>query len=467
MSSEIQHDPEARPAALPVGGRVHFIGIGGIGMSAVARQLVDRGHRVSGSDAVASSVTEALVAEGIDVHLGHAAKQLPRGACTVVTTAALTEDNPELQAARRRKLRVLRYGEALDLVCRDRHCVAIAGTHGKTTTTAMIAWVLKQAGLDPGAVVGGIVPQLGGNVLLGRGPAFVTEACEYAHSFLHLRPRHAVITNVGDDHLDFYRSLDRLRAAFRQFVESLPADGLLVTSSRAARDLDLRGVLRARLLTLGAKHHDVRMLDRERGFQLLMPDGERSGELRLRIPGRHNRFDAALAATLCRRAFDLSFATITAALAEFEGVERRFRVLVDRPERSIVDDYAHHPAEVEATLLAARERFPDRRLVAVFQPHLADRVRRHRAGFLNALAYADEVEVLRDYQVVGRDEADRGGAAILSEAFHSLGMRIPCHADLDSAFRSISARPAQGEVFCIMGAGDIGELSLELARALR
>ncbi len=467
VSSETLRDPRPVTPALPAGGRVHFVGIGGIGMSAVARHLVARGFRVSGSDAVPSPVTEALTRDGVSLHVGHAAGHIPRGACTVVATAAVSDDNPELVAARRRKLRVLCYAEALDLVSRDRDTVAVAGTHGKTTSSAMIAFILRSAGLEPGAVIGGLVPQLGGNSLLGEGAPFVTEACEYARSFLRISPRHAVITNVGDDHLDYYRSLDRLRAAFRSFAEALPREGLLVTSSRVARDLDLRGVLKARMLTIGAKQHDVRILDRDGGFVLVMPDGERSAEIRLHLPGRHNRMNAAMAAVLCRRAYDLPFAAIVPALEAFEGVERRFRVLVDRPERVVIDDYAHHPAEVEATLLATRERFPRRRIVAVFQPHLADRVRRHRAGFLNALAYADEVELLRDYEVVGRDESDRGGAQLLGEAFASLGMAVPCHADIESAARSLGNRPERGEVYCIMGAGDIGELSLELARALR
>ena len=445
-------------------GKVHFVGIGGIGMSALARFMHSRETRVSGSDALVDERLAALENLGMSICEGHSEHHLPADVDRVVITAAVGTDNPEVEEAMRRGIEVVSYARALAEVGMNMPSIAVAGTHGKTTTASMIAFVLQELGVDPAAVIGGHVPQLGGNVLTGQGPAFVMEACEYARSFLELSPMHAVITNVGDDHLDYYGSSDRLRAAFREFAGRIDRAGLLVTCSRVARDLDLRGVVNCRMLTIGAKRRDVRVTNGPAGFILQFPEGTRSRQLKLRLPGDHNVANAAMAAVACHRSYDLPLGDIIDILEHFEGVERRFRVLHDGADFAVVDDYAHHPTEIEATLLAARERFPKRRLIAVFQPHLVERVRRHFAGFLNALAYADDLVLVRDCRVIGRSGQNRDGAQELHEAFRRLS--VPCDFcnDVRETAGFLQLRRRRGDVFCIMGAGDVGEVSRELAQ---
>ena len=447
-------------------GRVHFIGIGGIGMSALAQVLHQRGSLVSGSDAGRSAPLEHLEALGISFSLGHAEEHLPEGVDCVIATAAVREGNPELEEATRRGVKVYSYAEALSLLAQDFTTTAVAGTHGKTTTAAMLAWILLQAGKEPAAVIGGLVPQLRGNALFGQGGAMVVEACEFNRSFLALKPHHGIITNMGDDHLDYYGSSDQLRAAFRQFAGRVSRDGILVTQALVARDLDLRGVVKGRLVTIGAKRRDVRLLDGGDTFRISFPDGAETPPVRMVMPGHHNALNATAAAVVAHLASGVALEEIASALETFEGVERRFRVLREDRDVTVIDDYAHHPDEIEATLLTVRHRYPGRRIVTVFQPHLAARVKRHFSSFLNALAYGDDLVLVRDYKVVGRDEMERDGARRLRQALAQLGVPHHFSPDLNHAVQTVRGLFKPGDVICVMGAGDVGEVSLELAQSL-
>lgn len=454
-------------AGLPAGAAVHLVGIGGAGMSGIARHLIARGHPVSGSDLVEGEAMRRLARAGARTFVGHGAANLPVGVACVVCTEAVADENPELVAARERGVEVVRYGAALAHLLQGRRSTAVAGTHGKTTTAAILAFILREAGFEPGALVGGDVPQLDGGVLLGEGEPMVVEACEYRESFLELAPRHAVITNVDDDHLDHYGTEDRLRAAFRRFARSVDPSGLLVTTSAAARELDLRGAASCRMLTLGPKRRDVRLrVERDGSFSLLHPDGRRTPRMQLALPGHHNLMNAAMAVVIADRAYGVDVDAIAAAVGRFGGVERRFDVLLESEAAVVVDDYAHHPAELEATLLTARRRHPGHRVVAMFQPHLASRTRRHFPGFLNALAHADVCLLVDDYVVAGRDEDGAAGARMLREALAALYM--PClRTSLADAADALIEIHRPGDVIVACGAGDVGEASRELAQRLR
>ncbi|MEZ6196047.1 MAG: Mur ligase domain-containing protein [Planctomycetota bacterium] len=239
--------------------RAHLVGVSGIGMSALARQLVHLGWKVSGSDRSPGEPTRELVRLGVPVAAGHAAENIPVACDLVIHTAAVGDDNPEIAEARARGLEIVSYGRMLGELAAERESIAVAGTHGKTTTSAILAFLLEGAGLEPGAVIGGMVPQLGGNALCGDGAPFVVEACEYRATFHDVTARHGIITNVDGDHLEFYGTQDRLRAAFRRFAAAFDRGGVLVTTAETAHLLDLRGACRCRILTVGAKKRDVRI----------------------------------------------------------------------------------------------------------------------------------------------------------------------------------------------------------------
>jgi UDP-N-acetylmuramate--alanine ligase len=448
--------------------RAHLVGVGGIGMSALARHLRHRDWRISGSDENLGESTAGFAELGIDLAQGHAASHLPVACDLVVRTAAVGDDNPELVEARVRKLEVKSYGAMLGELVADRDSIAVAGTHGKTTTGAILAFLLERAGLAPGAVIGGLVPQIGGNALTGDGAPFVVEACEYRETFLEFRTRHAIITNVDADHLDWYGTQDRLRAAFRRFAAGIDREGAIVTTSEVAHALDLRGPGRSRVITIGARKSDVRMEDDEGGFRLVHPDGTRSPRLEIGMSGQHNRLDAAFAAVAAHRLYGLSYAAIAEHLPEFAGIARRFELRLESESAVVIDDYAHHPTEVEAAILAARERFPDRRLVALFQPHLEARTRQHFPGFLNALVLADRAILVRDYHVRGRDSGGFDGARRIAETMRRLGVREAHYcASLAEASEDLAKGHRAGDVVLVMGAGDVGETSRALARRLR
>ena len=453
---------EAARGVLEVPSPVHFLGVGGAGMSALAAVLVRRGHVLTGSDRASNRRIRRLEALGLRTV---EESEIPAECSAVVRTAAIPDDHPAMVAALARNLPTFRYAEMLAGLAATTTSAAVAGSHGKTTTSAMLAQILMAARRNPSAVIGGDVLDFGdGNARWGVDGPLVHEACEYAGSFLVYRPSHAVITNLGDDHVDSYGGLDALRGAFRQFAAGVDGAGCLVTSAALARDLDLRGVAGARLVTLGNSCGDVRLRIEGGTFELRFPDGARSGPIQLRIPGRHNIMNAAMAAAAAREAFGVELAAIRRALLGFRGVEGRFQILRDEEHRALVDDYAHHPAEIEMTLLTCRDRFPDRRLRVLFQPHLEERTERHFQAFLNALALADELVLMKDCAVPGRDGGRHRGAHRLYEGLLKLGVRAS-YADTPQeaeAWFSVGAR--EGDVDVLLGAGDSRDLAHALLR---
>ncbi|MCX7837937.1 MAG: UDP-N-acetylmuramate--L-alanine ligase [Anaerolineae bacterium] len=444
---------------------IHIIGIGGIGLSAIARVLLARGVRVSGSDQVASSLTDELARLGATIHIGHCAENIGDAEMVLVTSAA-SDDNPEIVEARRRGVRIVKRNEFLRDLTHGKKTIAIAGTHGKTTTTAMIATILVNAGHDPDVIVGGIVPELGGNARAGRGDYFVIEADEYDRAFLGLLPYVAVVTSIEMDHPDVFRDVDDVTRAFREFIRQTTTDGVVIGYGDSPRVVaELQGVnrrtvrygldamndWRARAITPNARG----------GSDFVVWRGEREiGDWRLEIPGEHNVLNALAAiATTDALGIDLDVARTT--LAQFRGVSRRFEIRGEFGGVIIVDDYAHHPTEIRATLAAARARFPQRTLWAVFQSHTFSRTRALLDEFARAFDDADHVIVTEIYAARERESYGVSGADIVARMTHRDARFI---ASLEETSRFLRERVQVGDVLITLGAGDVNRVGEIIAR---
>ncbi|MBI4408116.1 MAG: UDP-N-acetylmuramate--L-alanine ligase [Gemmatimonadetes bacterium] len=458
--------PDLDLLALARTGPVHFVGIAGAGMSALAELVLRTGGRATGCDTRPGEVGEALKAAGADVVSGHDPAHVA-GAVAVVTTAAIPAEHPELVAARRSGIPVLKRAQALGALVNRGVVLAIAGTHGKTTTTAMTTTILVRAGLDPTAFVGGRVAEWGGGLRSGSDRLFVVEADEYDRSFLTLRPRVAVVTTVEADHLDVYGTLAAVEESFRRFVALVPEEGLVtacvddpgakrilasVSGPRTlAYGLDRAAALRATAVSLEGTASRFRV--EERGRVL--------GELALSIPGAHNVRNA-LAAFAAARDAGASFEDARAALAAFRGVTRRFQELGRARDIVVIDDYAHHPTEIRATLAAARVAFPGRRIVAVFQPHLYSRTRDFADEFGAALAAADVAWVSDIYPAREAPIPGVTGELIVRAAAAAKAPDVRYHAALDGLAEAVAAELRPGDVCLTMGAGNIDEVAREL-----
>ena len=437
-------------------GPVHFMGVCGAGMSALAEYVVRSGGRATGCDVRPEDAPPALRALGIDVVTGHDPSHV-EGAEAVVVTAAVTADHPELEAARVRGIPVLKRAAALGALVNPGRVVAVAGTHGKTTTTALIAGVLEAAGLDPTAFVGGRVPAWSGGLRAG-GELFVVEADEYDRSFRALRPEIAVVTTVEPDHMEVYGDVSALRAAFAEFLSAVPDTGLMVVCQDDPGAAELLASLDGRVVTYGTgERADVRAVGIEQ-----VDDGTRfrvdgldamAGRYRIPVPGRHNVRNA-LAAVVVAGHLGVEAEAIRRGLAAFHGVERRFQILGSPGGITVIDDYAHHPTEVEVTLQAARDRFPDRRLVAVFQPHLYSRTRDHWRAFGRTLSAADAVWVTDVYPAREAPIEGVTGELVASAARQS-GASVTYHPDIEGLEDALVDGLEPGDVCLLMGAGDI------------
>jgi UDP-N-acetylmuramate--alanine ligase len=459
---------------LQAGMHIHLVGIGGIGLSAIARVLNGWGYRVSGSDRQATALTEALAAEGITVYAGHRPDQIA-GADLVVVSSAVAGDNPEVLAAQQQGRPVVKRAQFLGELTAGKTTIAVAGTHGKTTTSAMIAWILLQAELDPSFIVGGVLQNLGSNARAGSGPFFVVEADEYDRTFLGLRPNVAVITTLEHDHPDCYPTFDDMRAAFVTFAGQVVAGGLLVLCGEDARAMELgaaAGSESRRVETYGLDAQwnwwaEGAKLGNHATFEIWHRN-TRLGTCALQVPGRHNVLNA-LAALAASAEAGVDFDTAASALTRFRGTQRRFEVKGQAAGVTVVDDYAHHPTEIRATLAAARIKYPDRPIWAVFQPHTYSRTAALLDDFAAALDKADHVLVTGIYAARERDTLGVSGADIVARmsaasAGASAGAAAPATAAyveaLDDAVDILLERVRPGDVVITLGAGDgnlIGE----------
>ncbi len=453
-------------------GRVHLVGIGGVGMAGIARILLERGVAVSGSDAADSPTVQGLRALGATVHVGHEARHV-EGADTLVVTSAARDTNPELVEARRRGLRVLHRSQALAALLRGRRAVAVAGTHGKTTTTSMLTVALRRAGADPSFAIGGELTEGGDSAHEGAGDVFVAEADESDGSFLLYTPTVAVVTNVEPDHLDHYGTADAVTAAFDAFAERVVAGGVLVACADDPGSARLAAAVRgalgpAAVRTYGvAPDADVRVV----GLDATGP-GVRFGlhaqdaphlervELTLRVPGAHNALNAA-AAWAAGTWLGYDGQLLAEGLAGFGGARRRFETKGVAAGVRVLDDYAHHPSEVEAVLRAVRGVSGDGRVLAVFQPHLYSRTRIFADAFGRALGLADEVVVLDVYGA--REDPEPGvSGELVTRAVPLPPDRVAFEPDRDAAVRWLAQRAAPGDVVLTLGAGDVTRLGPQL-----
>jgi len=450
---------------------VHMVGIGGSGMSGLAALLAAEGHSVSGSDLGPLPPDGVLARRGIPVAAGHAPENLPADADLVVVSAAVPRDNPEVAEADRRGLPVVKYARALGGLMAGRRGVAVAGCHGKTTTTGMLAFVMERSGLDPSVVLGGSLPVLGGNWKHGAGPFLLAEACEYDRSFLNLSPEIAVVNNIDADHLDYFRDLADISGAFSEFARLLPEGGLLVVNNEHEALFGKDPLVKARVETTGLRGHADWVAEDRRAEPGLTRfrvrrRGEEWGSFALRVPGLHNTLNA-LGVIAVASHLGVDREQVHRALLEFPGVDRRLSVRYRRGGIAVVDDYAHHPTEVQAVLRTLREDPAHRRILAVFQPHQASRLRILRREMAAALGTADRVYVPDVY--FARDSAeDRETVHSLDlvKTLNNLGADAVYEPSFPALVERVLADLRPGDAVVTMGAGSVTGVSHELAQRL-
>jgi UDP-N-acetylmuramate--alanine ligase len=439
---------------------VHFVGIGGIGMSGIAEVLLNLGYKVTGSDVRATAITDRLERCGATIYPRHAAENVV-GTHVVVTSSAVRTDNPEIQEAERRKVPVIARAEMLAELARLKYSVTVAGTHGKTTTTSMIATILDRAGLDPTVVVGGILNTIGSNARLGKGDFIVLEADESDRSFLLLSPTIAVITNIEADHLDHYRDLEDIQAAFLSFINKVPFYGatILCLDEPAVQSLIPR--VKRRIVTYGtAAPCDVRITDvNTEGLGstfVLRFNGGSVQKFKLNVPGMHNVLNAT-AAFAAARDMGVEASLIASGLEGFRGVNRRFQVKA-HDGVTVIDDYAHHPTEIRATLGAAKAA-NFRRIFAVFQPHRYSRTFHLFDDFARAFNLADSVLIL-DIYPAGENPIEGVTTPALIEKIKSFGHKNVLYGPNFEMIESyIIANAKEGDAVVVMGAGNVTKLS--------
>lgn len=460
-----------RQAALGRIQNVHMVGIGGIGMSSIAEVLLARGYRVSGSDLRRSPVTERLARLGATVHEGHAAEYVEGADVVVYSSAVHPKENPETAEAKRRRIPLIRRAEMLGELMRQKYGIGVAGTHGKTTTTSMVGLVLREAGFDPTIIVGGKVAVFDSSAVSGEGDLIVIEADEYDRTFLRLAPVLAVITSIEADHLDIYSGLEDIKGAFVEFANSVPFFGAAILCIDDPNVRDILARVERRVLTYGtARQATVRAEQvAQRGptvrFSALL-EGVPLGQVELRAPGLHN-VQNALAAIAVGLELEVPFEKIRRALGAYTGVERRFEFIGEAAGALVVDDYAHHPTEVAATLAAASSGWPERRIVAVFQPHLYSRTRDLQHEFARAFDDADTL-VLTDVYGAREEPIEGISGQLLADLASQYGHRdvhyVPDKANLPRYLLGL----LEGEDLVItMGAGDIWRLGREFLDLLK
>lgn len=450
--------------------QVHMVGIGGIGMSSIAEVLLNRGYTVTGSDLEASDVTKRLQEHGATIYEGHAAEQIGDADVVVYSSAIDPMENPETQEAERRRISLIPRAEMLGELIRMKYGVGVAGTHGKTTTTSMAGLVVAEGGFDPTVIVGGKVTAFGSNAITGEGDVIVIEADEYDRTFLRLTPSVAVITSIEEDHLDIYDDLEDIQAAFTQYANSVPFFGAAVLCLDDPNVQAIVGDIERRIITYGTtRQAEVRAENIQRdGLDTrfdVMARGERLGTITLHVPGLHNVRNA-LAAVAVGLELEIGFEQIREGLAGFAGVRRRFEKIGEGRDVVVLDDYAHHPTEIRATLDAASQGYPERRIVAVFQPHLYSRTRDFLDDFARSFFNTDQL-VLTDIYGSREDPIEDISGQRLADRAEQFGHRavhyVPDKTELPGYLLDLTQ---PGDVVLMLGAGDIWRYSRTFADLL-
>lgn len=453
--------------------QIHFIGIGGAGMSGIAEVLLNEGYKISGSDIAESAVTQRLAKAGATVFIGHAAENI-KGASVVVASSAIDDSNPEVAAAKAARIPVIQRAQMLAEIMRFRHGIAVAGTHGKTTTTAMISMIYTEAKLDPTFVNGGLVKSAGKNAHLGASRYLIAEADESDASFLHLQPMVSVVTNIEPDHMDTYGGdFEKMKATYVKFLRNLPFYGLAVMCADDETVMEIAPQVGRQVMTYGfSEKADYRIEDyQQTGFQghytVVCPTGERI-EVLLNVPGKHNALNATAALAVAKEE-GIENEAILAALADFQGAGRRFDQLGSfiRPNGKVmlVDDYGHHPTEVDVTIKAARQGWEGKRVVMVFQPHRYSRTRDLFDDFVQVLSQVDALVMLEVYAageapIVGADSKS------LCRSIRNLGKVDPILvSDTEQLGDVLDQIIQDGDLILAQGAGSVSRISRGLAES--
>lgn len=447
--------------------KIHFIGIGGIGMSAIAEILLALGYEVSGSDVALSSRVERLMALGAQINIGQSAEHIRPDMDLVVHSTAIRPENPERQAASHQQIPVCHRSEVLGELMRTRKGICVAGSHGKTTTSSMISLILEQNGLDPTVVVGGVINEIGSNAKLGKGPHLVAEADESDGSFLNLYPWYTIVTNVEEDHLDHYKDITAIQEIFRQFVQKTDENGRVVLCADCPEALALREKSPVKVVTYGfseAADYQIRHHAQKRALNEadIYYAGDRLGHLTLTIPGKHNMLNA-LAATVCGLDLGLPFDKVAQALYAFHGTRRRFQLVGAVADIQVIDDYAHHPTEIAATIQAAHD-CHDGRVVAVFQPHRYSRTKFLAEKFAEALSAADEVYLL-DVYPAGEDPIEGVSSQLILD-YLPKGHEGVLFKE-EAMAHELLDHLQPGDMVLVMGAGSIWQEAPNIVEALK
>jgi len=462
---------KAGEASVKAAEHVHFIGIGGYGMSAIALVMLEMGYRITGSDVASSELTEKLAAKGARIHIGHHPDHV-QGADLVVYSTALPADNVERLEAERLGIPTIHRSSMLARLLNERTGITIAGAHGKTTTSSMIALVMDACGADPTYIIGGEVVNLGTNAKAGKGDFVVAEADESDGSFLHYRPAIAVVTNIEADHLENYDGdFNKLKDAYVSYLNNVRPTGVAIVGQD---DANIRAILPrvkdTRIVTFGIdadadyRAIDIQLGDRSAAFTVLH-EGRALGEIKLAVPGKHNVYNALVTVIVCLQA-GLSFAQIAQSIATFRGAKRRFHVLGEVKDMLIVDDYAHHPTEIQATIQAARA--TGKRIIAVFQPQRYTRTYFLLDEFSRSFAGADEVVITDIYSPAGEQRIEGVTSRKLVEMIASnSNPNVSYVPTKEEVLSHLADRLSPGDLVLTMGAGDIWKIAERLARLLR
>ena len=449
---------------------IHFVGIGGAGMGGIAEVLAFEGYRITGSDIAHSAMTERLIKVGAEVFIGHDENNV-KDASVVVVSSAINEQNPEIKAAKAARIPIVRRAEMLAELMRFRHGIAVAGTHGKTTTTSLIASIYAQAGLDPTFIIGGLLNSAGSNAKVGKSDFLIAEADESDASFLHLQPMVSVITNIEEDHMDTYGgSLEKMKDTYVDFIHNLPFYGLAVVCIDSEVAAELIPRFGRPVITYGeSAEADYRMVDFSQtantcSFNVVNKQGE-SLAVTLNMPGKHNALNATAAIAVAKDQ-NIANHAILEALTKFEGVGRRFQHYGsfenERGNVMLVDDYGHHPSEVAATIAAVREGWPDKRLVMIYQPHRYSRTRDLYEDFVKVLADVDQL-LLLDVYSAGEEPIVGADSKSLCRSLRQRG-KEPLHVASSSELAGVLADIMQdNDLVLTQGAGNIGQLVKKLA----
>lgn len=446
--------------------KVHFVGIGGIGVSALARLFLLQGKEVSGSDLASSKVTEDLKEMGMDIHIGHAEENIKEGTDLVVHTVAADEKNPEIKKAKELNIETITYPKLLGLLTEDKFAICISGTHGKTTVTSMVSLILEKADLDPTCIIGSNLKQFKGNARMGASKYLVLEADEYRAAFLNYNPNIIIINNIEFEHPDFYKDLDDVINTFKKFVKKLPKDGTLIVNKDDENAMKVAAEVECKVITFSLKDKNAEVLAENIKYEKGLPvfdvkkGSDEYKDFRLNVSGEHNIYNA-LAAISFSLELSVTEEDIREILKSFSGAWRRFEIKGEKNGITVVDDYAHHPTEIKATLAAAKIRYPNKRIIAVFQPHQAERLKELFDDFTNSFKNADLVLVTDIYKVAGRSgEAKENMAKDLSGKI--VGTKAEYTGDLNKTLDWILKNVKEGDVVLTLGAGDVTGLGDEV-----